>query len=76
MSKKIVTVTLTRTYYKTATIEVEVDENLKNEELKNFIINDVAIDTRLENAVSEDNLNGGDDVWEYSDPTNQDGGHL
>jgi hypothetical protein len=76
MGTKIVSVTMTRTYFKTATIEVEVDENLKDEELQEFLTNDVAIDLRMENAISEDDLNGGDDEWEYSDPTNNDGGHL
>jgi hypothetical protein len=76
MGTKIVSVTMTRTYFKTATIEVEVDENLKDEELQNFLISDTAVDLRMENAISEDDLNGGDDEWEYSDPTNNDGGHL
>jgi hypothetical protein len=76
MATKIVSVTMTRTYFKTATIEVEVDENLKDEELQEFLTNDTAVELRMENEISEDDLNGGDDEWEYSDPTNQDGGHL
>jgi hypothetical protein len=76
MGTKIVSVTMTRTYFKTATIEVEVDENLKDEELQEFLTSDTAVDLRMENAISEDDLNGGDDEWEYSDPTNNDGGHL
>lgn len=76
MATKIVSVTMTRNYFKTATIEVEVDENLKDEELQEFLTNDVAIDLRMENEISESSLDGGDDEWEYSDPTNNDGGHL
>jgi hypothetical protein len=76
MATKIVSVTMTRTYFKTATIEVEVDENLKDEELQNFLTSDTAVELRMENEISEDDLNGGDDEWEYSDPTNNDGGHL
>lgn len=76
MATKIVSVTMTRNYFKTATIEVEVDENLKDEELQEFLTNDVAIDLRLENEISEASLDGGDDEYEYSDPTNNDGGHL
>lgn len=76
MATKTVKVTLTRTYFKTATIKVEVDENLKDEELRNFLISDTEIDSRLENELSEQSLDGGDDEWEYSDPTNDDGGHL
>lgn len=76
MATKIVSVTMTRTYFKTATIEVEVDENLKDEELQEFLTNDVAIELRMENEISEASLDGGDDEWEYSDTTNNDGGHL
>jgi len=76
MATKIVSVTMTRTYFKTATIEVEVDENLQDEELQNFLTSDTAVELRMENEISEDDLNGGDDEWEYSDPTNNDGGHL
>ena len=76
MGTKIVSVTMTRTYFKTATIEVDVDENLKDEELQEFLTNDVAIELRMENEISEASLDGGDDEWEYSDTTNNDGGHL
>ena len=77
MATKIVSVTLTRTYFKTATIEVEVDENLKDDELRAFLTEDEDIDTRLENELGESDLDGGDDdEYEYSDSTNNDGGHL
>lgn len=76
MATKIVSVTMTRTYFKTAMIEVEVDENLKDEELQEFLTNDSAIEIRLENEISESDLDGGDDEYEYSDPTNNDGGYL
>ena len=76
MGTKKVSITLSRTYYKTATIEVEVDENLKDDELRDFLIEDEKIDSLLENELSEQSLYGGDDEWEYSDPTNNDGGHL
>jgi hypothetical protein len=76
MATKKVTVTLTRTYSKSTTIEVEVDENLVGEELQDFLTTDDAIDTRLEDGIFEASLDGGDDEYEYSDPTNSDGGHL
>ena len=76
MGTKKVSITLSRTYYKTATIEVEVDENLKDDELRDFLIENEKIDSLLENELSEQSLYGGDDEWEYSDPTNNDGGHL
>ena len=76
MATKTVTVTLTRTYFKTAKIEVEVDENLVDEELQAFLSTDVAVDTRLENELGDASLNGGEDEFVYSDPDNHDGGHL
>ena len=76
MATKIVSVTMTRTYFKTATIEVEVDENLKDEELQAFLTEDKDIDIWLENEISESSLDGVDDEYSYSDPTNNDGGHL
>lgn len=78
MATKIVSVTLTRTYYKTTTIEVEVDENLVDEELQEFLTTDKEIDDQLENGLGDASLVGclGDDEYEYSDPTKNDGGHL
>ena len=76
MATKIVSVTMTRTYFKTATIEVEVDENLKDEELQTFLTNDDVINDLLENALADDTLSGDETIYEYQDPTNNDGGHL
>lgn len=77
MAKKTVSVTLTRMYYKTTTIEVEVDENLVDEELQEFLTTDKEIDTQLENGLGDANLiSCSGDEYEYSDPTNNDGGHL
>ena len=76
MGTKIVSVTIERHYSKQATIEVEVDENLKDEELQTFLINDDAINELLENALFDDSLSGDETIYEYQDPTNNDGGHL
>ena len=78
MAKKTVSVTVTRNYFKTATIEVDVDENLVDDELQEFLTTDLAIELRLENELCEASLDGGagNDEFEYSDPTNNDGGHL
>jgi hypothetical protein len=76
MGTKTVSITATRTYYKVATIYIEVDENLNDEELQKFLTEDEDIDSRLENALADDTLNGGETEYEYSDPTNGDGGHL
>jgi hypothetical protein len=76
MATRKVLVTLTRTYFKTTTIEVEVDENIVGEELQTFLTENEELDTLAENRLGEASLDGGDDEWEYSDPTNNDGGHL
>ena len=76
MGTKIVSVTIERHYSKQATIEVEVDENLVDEELRDFLTESEEIDTLLENALAEDSLDADDTIYEYQDPTNNDGGHL
>ena len=76
MGTKIVSVTIERHYSKSATIEVEVDENLVDEELQTFLTESEEIDTLLEGALSFDTLGDDDTIYEYQDPTNNDGGHL
>ena len=75
MTRKVL-VTIERHYSKQATIEVEVDENIVGEELQTFLMESEEIDTLLENALAEDSLSGDDTIYEYQDPTNNDGGHL
>ena len=76
MGTKIVSVTIERHYTKSATIEVEVDENLKDEELREYLTESGEIDDLLEDALSEATLFDDDTIYEYQDPTNNDGGHL
>ena len=76
MSKRIVTITATRYYSKTTTIEVEVDDALVDEDLQEYLTNDEIIETRIEEGLGEASLKGEDTEYEYSDPTNNDGGHL
>tara|TARA_R110000868_G_scaffold208109_2_gene457488 strand:+ start:1188 stop:1418 length:231 start_codon:yes stop_codon:yes gene_type:complete len=76
MGTKIVSVTIERHYTKQATIEVEVDENLVDEELQTFLTNDDVINDLLEDELSEATLFDDDTIYEYQDPTNNDGGHL
>ena len=76
LPKRTVTVTIERHYSKTATIEIEVDDALVDEDLQEYLTNDELINDQLENALSEASLQGDDTVYEYSDPTNNDGGHL
>ena len=76
MGKRIVSVTIERHYSKQAPIEVEVDDDLVGEDLQEFLTHDEKIDDLLENALAEDSLSADDTIYEYQDPTNNDGGHL
>ncbi len=76
MSKKTVTILVTRNYYKTASIEVEVDENLKDEELQNYLTESSEIDDEIEEELYAGSLQVADTEYLYEDPHNNDGGHL
>ena len=76
MGKRIVSVTIERHYSKQATIEVEVDDDLVDEDLQEFLTHDEKINDLLENALAEDRLSADDTIYEYQDHTNNDGGHL
>jgi hypothetical protein len=76
MATRKVSVRLTRTYSKTTTVEIDVDVNIKDEELREFLCLNQELDAELEDGLGEASLDGGDDEYEYSDPTNNDGGHL
>jgi len=76
MAKRIVTVEVTRYYSKTSTVEVEVDDDLVDEALVDYLTNDEDVDNQYENALGDASLNGEDTTYEYSDPTNGMGGHL
>ena len=73
---KTVTILVTRNYYKTASIEVEVDENLKDEELQNYLTESSEIDDEIEDALYESSFQVADTEYLYEDPHNNDGGHL
>lgn len=74
MGTKIVSVTIERHYSKQATIQVEVDENLVGQELREFLSESETISDLLEEALAEDSLSGDDTLYEYQDPKNNDGG--
>jgi hypothetical protein len=76
MGTKIVSVTIERHYSKQATIEIKVNENLINEELQTFLTNDDVINDLLKDALFNARLIVDDTIYEYQDPTNNDGGHL
>ena len=73
---KTVQVTLTRQYYKEVTINVEVEDSLEGEELTDFLSTDKDVDDRLEGALVESSLFGGDDEYTFYDEKGNFGGHL
>jgi len=76
MSKKIVTVEVTRYYSKTGTVEIEVDTTLVGDELVDYLTNDDEVDEMLENAIGDASLVGEDTTYEWQDPTDSNGGTL
>jgi hypothetical protein len=76
MGKRIVTVEVTRYYSKTAMVEVAVDDELVDDALVDFLTNDEDLDNEFENALFDASLVGEDTTYEYSDITNNIGGHL
>ena len=74
MGTKIVSVTIERHYSKQATIQVEVDENLVGQELREFLSESETINDLLEEALADDSLSGDDTLYEYQDPKNNDSG--
>ncbi len=76
MAKRIVTVEVTRYYSKTSTVEVTVDDDLVDEALVDYLTNDEDVNDQFENAIADASLVGENTTYEYSDPTNQTGGHL
>jgi len=76
MSKKIVTVEVTRYYSKTSTVEIEVDTTLVGDELVDYLTNDEDVDDLLENAIADASLVGENTTYEWQDPTDSNGGTL
>jgi hypothetical protein len=74
---KIVQVTLTRTYFKEVTIDVEVENTLIGEPLTDFLTSSEEINNRLESALSEASLDACDeDEYRFDDLEDNNGGHL
>lgn len=71
-----VTVTMNRYYSKQVSVEIEVDENIKDEELKDFLTENEELDSQLESRLAEQSLTVDEDTFEFQDPTNNYGGNL
>lgn len=76
MGKKIVSVQVTRYYFKTSTVEIEVDETLVGDELVDYLTNDEQVDNLLEDAIYNASLDANDTEYEWQDPTDKNGGTL
>ena len=76
MSKKIVTVQVTRYYSKTSNVEVSVDADLVDDALVDYLTNDRDVDEDFENAIFSATLIGENTTYEWQDPTNSTGGTL
>jgi hypothetical protein len=73
---KKITLTVTRYYYKVAKFEVEVDENLKGEQVREYLSNDPLLDEKFEKALQKETLRHEDTEYHYYDETDKYGGHL
>jgi hypothetical protein len=76
MATKKVSLTVTRYYSKQTSIEIEVDENLKDDELINFLTNDKDLDNQIEEGLGDSTLNGDETKYEWYDEKESVGGHL
>jgi len=76
MATRKVKVTLIRTFSKTATVDFEVDENITGDELVDFLTDSDELTEIAENRMGTRTLEIGDDIWDWQDPTNNDGGTL
>ena len=76
MEKRIVKVEVTRYYSKTGLVLVEVDSNVVDDELVDYLTNYEDLDSKYEDALSGANLIGEETTYEWDDPTNNTGGTL
>ena len=76
METRKVTVTATRYYSKQTTIEVDVPVNIQDDELIDFLTENEELDNKIEEGLYQDTLSADDDSYEFSDETNNFGGHL
>jgi hypothetical protein len=76
MSKRKVTIEVTRYYSKTSKVEVSVDDDLIGDALVDYLTDDEDLDNDLENALGDACLVGENTTYEWQDPTNGVGGTL
>jgi hypothetical protein len=77
MSKtRKVIVTMNRYYSKQISVEIDVDENIKDDELQDYLTENKELDSKLKSKLPEQSLIVDEDTFEFQDPINGFGGHL
>ena len=76
MGTRKVQIQVIRNYYKSVVLEVEVDKDIKGEELQKYLCHDNEIDNEIEKTLGDYPLQGSDTEYLYTDDENNDGGHL
>lgn len=77
MVKRKVQLTVTRYYSKQISIEVEIDEDIKDDKLVDYLVENRDVDNDIEIALLKNELLTTDDTtYEYSDDVNNSGGHF
>jgi hypothetical protein len=74
MAKKKVTIEVTRNYYKTVSVEVEIDEEIEDISTE-LIEGEIAteLNNLVEDALGNATLNGGSEDWSYQSACGQGG---
>ncbi len=73
---KTVSVNITRTYFKSTDVEIEVPISLKESELIEYLSHDEEVERKLEDELANSSLDGGQTDYEWQDLTDNNGGHL
>ena len=71
-----VSVTVTRYYSKQVEVEVDVPNEIGDDQIQDWLIENDDLNERVGYALDKAILYDDEDNWEFSDPENQNGGHL
>ena len=71
-----VSVTVTRYYSKQVEVEVDVPNEIGDDQIQDWLIENDDLNERVGYALDKAILYDDEDEWEFSDPENNNGGHL
>jgi hypothetical protein len=71
-----VTVTVTRYYSKQVQLDVDVPNEIGDDDIQDYLIENDDLNERVGYALDKAILYDDEDNWEFSDPENNNGGHL